>query len=128
MSDSTDDDRRRYQRFLLERPAILEISDFRHRCVLWDISLRGALLRGPGAEHARPGLEARLLIELTPDGTRHIDMQGEIVHFEGDYIGLHCTALDVDSLAQLRRLVEINSGDPALLQRELAAMVAEYSN
>jgi hypothetical protein len=37
-------------------------------------------------------------------------------------VGLHCRHIDIESLAHLRRLIELNLGDPALLERELAAL------
>ena len=39
--------------------------------------------------------------------------------------GLHCLAIDIDSVTHLRRLVELNLGDPALLEREVSALVAD---
>jgi hypothetical protein len=37
---------------------------------------------------------------------------------------LLCESIDLDSITHLRRLVELNAGDPALLERELTALVA----
>ena len=58
-----------------------------------------------------------------PDAT--IRMQGTVAHTEGLYLGLSCRNLDIDSATHLRRLVELNLGDPALLEREVSALVAE---
>ena len=44
---------------------------------------------------------------------------------EGIYFGLICRNLDIDSATHLRRLVELNLGDPKLLERELSALVTE---
>jgi hypothetical protein len=52
-------------------------------------------------------------------------MQGVITHVEGLYIGLACRNIDLDSVTHLRRLVELNLGDVALLERELSALVAD---
>jgi hypothetical protein len=41
---------------------------------------------------------------------------------------LHCDNIDVDSVTHLRRLVALNSGDPKLLDRELAALLTEAGN
>jgi hypothetical protein len=39
-------------------------------------------------------------------------------------VGLRCDRLDVDSMSHLRRLVELNLGDPALLERDLQSLIA----
>ena len=41
---------------------------------------------------------------------------------DGELIGFVCRHIDVDSISHLRRLVELNLGDEALLERELAAL------
>jgi hypothetical protein len=52
-------------------------------------------------------------------------MEGSIAHLEGTQVGLRCDSIDIDSLTHLRRLVELNVGDEAILQRELSALTAE---
>ena len=42
---------------------------------------------------------------------------------EGGKIGLQCESIDLDSITHLRRLVELNAGDPALLDRELSSLL-----
>ena len=49
-------------------------------------------------------------------------MDVEIAHRENDELGLNCKDIDVDSITHLRRLVELNLGDPELLERELSAL------
>ena len=46
-----------------------------------------------------------------------------VAHREGRRAGLACQSIDVDSVTHLRRLVELNAGDPDLLQRELSALL-----
>jgi len=36
---------------------------------------------------------------------------------------LRCDEIDLDSITALRRLIELNAADPALLERELGALV-----
>ena len=52
-------------------------------------------------------------------------MEARVVHVEGRYAGLRCLAIDLDSVTHLRRLVELNLGDPALLERELSALIGD---
>jgi len=52
-------------------------------------------------------------------------METEVAHVEGRHVGLRCTHIDLDSMTHLRQLVERNADDPALLERELALLVAQ---
>jgi hypothetical protein len=45
-----------------------------------------------------------------------------IAHHENEELGLHCKDIDIDSITHLRRLIELNLGNPALLERELSAL------
>ena len=50
-------------------------------------------------------------------------MLGTVVHIDSQHIGLRCDSIDLDSITHLRRLVELNSGDPSMLEREISALV-----
>jgi hypothetical protein len=43
----------------------------------------------------------------------------------GHRVGIHTLEIDLHSSEKLRRLVEVNLGDAALLERELAAMLTD---
>jgi len=90
---------------------------------LLDISLKGALVetRHPIA-NAFKGKVCRMTLLLSRDG-EHITMEGTVVHQEGQLIGIECQHIDLDSMTNLRRLVELNMGDENLLGRELADML-----
>lgn len=88
---------------------------------LHDLSLKGALLEMPEDWQGRIGDRYRLHLGLAPEVT--ITMQTTVVHLHGRQIGLHCDEIDLDSVTALRRLVELNSDDPELLERELSALV-----
>ena len=47
------------------------------------------------------------------------------MHVEGHHVGLRCESIDLDSITHLRRLVEMNSGDSTILDREFASLVRE---
>ena len=51
-----------------------------------------------------------------------IEMEAQVAHFEQGHMGLHCVTIDIDSVTHLRKLLELNLGDPALLERELMAL------
>lgn len=90
---------------------------------LLDISLKGALVK---TEHAltKPvtGKSCSLTLCLGRDG-ENITMTGKVVHQEGQLIGIECQHIDLDSMTSLRRLVELNTGDEKLLERELSEML-----
>ena len=86
-----------------------------------DISLTGALIETNGPWDGKPGEECQLSLTLAPDAT--IGMWAEIMHVDGHHVGLRCKSIDIDSITHLRRLVELNSGDPALLDREFSGLV-----
>jgi hypothetical protein len=54
-----------------------------------------------------------------------ISMSTTVTHVAGRRVGLRCDNIDLDSVTHLRRLVELNAGDPNLLDRELSALIHE---
>ena len=56
-----------------------------------------------------------------------IAMAGELAHVEGAHAGVLCRSIDIESITHLRRLIEVNLGDPAALERELKALIAAAS-
>ena len=122
MSPAGSDERRRFSRITFHRPAELEAGAERATCDLLDVSLKGALVETPGPFRGEVGQRCSLTIRLDA-AEAVIRMDGEIVHREGRQVGVRCTEIDLDSIAHLRRLVELNLGDEALLQRELSALI-----
>lgn len=117
-------DERRFTRLLFQTPARLTTQNLPpHLCELQDISLKGALVRMPAAWQGQPGDSCTLEIPLSP-GEAVIRMEGRIAHVEGKLTGVDCLRLDLDSATHLRRLVELNLGDPRLLEREFSALFA----
>lgn len=119
MTDSPSD-RRRFQRIEFDAATELVQCDRRWPVELHDLSLKGLLVRRPegwDADAEQP-FEAR--VRLADDA--EVRMEVAMTHEEGDLIGFVCQHIDLDSIAHLRRLVELNLGDDALLERELAAL------
>ncbi|KYC28936.1 Type IV pilus assembly PilZ [Sterolibacterium denitrificans] len=115
-------ERRDFWRAPFHSPACLVDADGVARAGrLHDLSLKGALLEMPDDWHGQPGERHRLQLELAPEVT--IAMQTTVMHRHGCQVGLRCDEIDLDSVTALRRLVELNADDPALLERELAALV-----
>jgi hypothetical protein len=116
------DDRRRFSRIAFHRPAELQAGAGRAPCELLDVSLKGALVEAPPGFGGEVGQPCTLVIRLDA-GDATIQMIGEIVRCDANQVGVRCKEIDLDSIAHLRRLVELNIGDDALLHRELSALV-----
>lgn len=89
---------------------------------LLDISLKGALVAQPDGVSLHQGEPVSLYLLLSDDETE-IRMDGHVVHQEQGHVGIVCDHIDVDSASHLRRIVELNTGSEALLEREFDAMV-----
>jgi len=91
--------------------------------MLDDISLKGALLEVPPGWKGRVGDAYHLKLRLGGNVNDTIIMWGRLTHLDGNKVGLLCESIDLDSITHLRRLVELNAGDPALLEREMSALL-----
>jgi len=111
---------RRFSRVPLDVEVTLNDGQQSLQSQLLDISLHGALIKAPAAFEARPNARYRLAVHL--EGGPDICMDVEVAHREDDALGLECRDIDVESISHLRRLVELNLGDPELLERELSAL------
>lgn len=110
---------RHFSRVPFDAEVVLHLYDRTISVKLIDIALKGALVQ-TDIQHALVLQEkCRLVFPLT-DGGDSIVMSGEIVHLENQHVGIKCLEIDVASLTQLRRLIELNTGDAELMNRELA--------
>ena len=119
---SPSDNRRKYTRIAFLSPANLVLSNQSLAASLIDISLKGALIKLSAATELNPGAVGSLQVTLGDSGD---EINGEITvaHSQADKVGLHWKNLDLDSVTHLHRLIEVNLGDHALLERELSALV-----
>jgi hypothetical protein len=86
---------------------------------LLDLALKGALVQTHVPEDIQLQAPCRLLLPLSNDGET-IEMAGTVAHLEDCNIGLRCEHIDLTSLTLLRRLLELNTGDTDLMDRELS--------
>lgn len=120
MEDSTD--RRRFWRAAFQSAVqLVDVGGGIVSAELLDISLKGALVSVPPQWPGRLGDAYRLDLRLADDA--EIAMSTVVAHVEGGNVGLRCENIDLDSVTHLRRLVELNAGDAALLERELAVLL-----
>ena len=117
-------ERRRYTRISLHVQAEFQNSGRCWPCQAIDISLNGALVSRPRGWAGELGQRCTLLFRLD-EGTS-IQMAAILRHQDDATLGWQCTGIDLDSVAELRRLIELNLGEPSLLRRDLAAMMREH--
>lgn len=120
------DERRLHTRIAFHTPAQLVFPERTLDVAVLDISLKGALIRLPVKSGIESGATCMLHVHLN-ETEQHdrISMEGRVAHVEDRHAGLGCLSIDLDSVTHLRRLVELNLGNPELLERELSALIAE---
>jgi hypothetical protein len=124
MAHSGADERRRFSRIPFDAVAHIncDSGDLYLNCRVIDVSLKGVLLEKPGQWQGN--LDDRCRVDLLLEqGQIRIEMQATVSHIDDHSLGFACHEIDLDSIAHLKRLVELNLGDDALLHRELAALI-----
>ncbi|GAB6042722.1 PilZ domain-containing protein [Endothiovibrio diazotrophicus] len=117
----SDHERRHFHRILFDAEATLGTPERRWTTRLIDISLKGVLLIEPEEFVMEGPLTLSLPLGDDPEG---IHMELEVAHRERGQIGATWKDIDVDSFSHLRRLIELNTGDPDLVDRELSELTA----
>jgi hypothetical protein len=125
MTEETNGNRRQYSRIAFHAAGTLICSGASIAVTILDLSLKGALVSLPPNTPMQPSAACSLQVQLNEIETNDlISMEGRIAHAEGGNVGVLCTSIDIDSVTHLRRLVELNLGEPELLERELSALIA----
>lgn len=110
-------ERRRFTRVAFDGSVTLTQNDRTWPCQLIDISLKGALLEQlappPLADHE----PMTLTLQLSDSSS--IVMTVALAHRLHENVGLNCQQIDVESIGHLRKLIELNTGDPLAAEREL---------
>ena len=88
---------------------------------LHDISLKGALVESTSALSLVEGDKAELVLYLSNEVM--IRMPSTLRSVRGLSYGFEITQLDLDSIAHLRRLIELNLGSDELIHRNLEALI-----
>lgn len=125
-------ERRHFQRLHFDAPAQLVCAGQALSAQVLDLSLQGALVRCAPAVQLPREAHCQLIVPLG-DGC-HIAMAVEVAHrssapTEADesapqdvLLSLRCRSIDLDSITHLRRLLELQLGDAALLERDLGQL------
>lgn len=121
MSDQARAEHRRFHR--VAHDAFVSIADggLHHTGRIEDLSLKGCLVRLDAAWAVTP--ERTYCLDVCLTEAVHIRAEVLLVHQEGPLAGFRCVGIDAESIGELRRLVELNLGDSALLERDLRALL-----
>jgi len=121
MTEQTNE-KRNFHRIFYNADVTLTTESDSLDCKLVDISLKGCLLK---FETPWVGdLEAIYTLNLQLSDELTINMQVSAAHVIGNEAGFKCEHIDIESISQLRRLVELNLGDSTILERDLLALTA----
>lgn len=116
------EDKRRFSRIPFDATVLLSKDGQEWRTGMLDISLNGLLVKAPPGWDAVTGQHFSAEILFSEAGPV-IAAEVTVAHQQEGRVGLQVRNIDVDSVAHLRRLVELNLGDEALLNRELELLL-----
>jgi c-di-GMP-binding flagellar brake protein YcgR len=112
---------RHFARIPFKADVLLHLHDRTLTVQLIDIALKGALVQTETAQTLALHEKCRLELPLAEDGDGVV-MSGQVVHLDQQHIGMECQDIDLTSLTRLRRLIELNTGDTELMDRELSTL------
>lgn len=114
-------DKRHFHRVAYDTRVTLSAGDSLWSGRVQDISLKGCLVKLDRYWPVEAERSYHLSIHLSP--VLVIEMDAVLAHQEGVLVGFRCKRIDLDSITELRRLVELNLGDASLLDRDLHALI-----
>ncbi len=120
MNPIDNNDNRHFHRILYAAQATLNCEEKTWNCEITDLSLKGCLLQFEYPWQEDPEKLYTLILQLSEQV--QIKMELRATHVVGNRVGFKCEHIDIDSISELRRLVELNLGSSALLERDLLAL------
>ncbi len=120
MNISTQSERRIYNRIPFTAEILMQCGHEEWSCNLLDISLKGMLVEPPENIEIDMNNPCGMALFLGEDISIHARVN--IVRSSKGNWGLKWLQIDVASLQHLRRLIELNTNDQAMLTRELSEL------
>lgn len=117
---TTNAERRRHARIPFDTHGTLYGSQGEVSVRIMDISFRGVLVQTPSGWAGPDDADYRIDLPLSEQAL--ISMEARLARRDGNQAAFRCTHIDIDSMAHLRRLLELNMGDEMLLRRELVEL------
>jgi len=121
MKNSSIQNLRQFARIPFNAEVQLQIQGRSIKVHLVDIALKGALVQCDINLEFSLNEKCQLVLPLADDGDGVV-MAGKIAHLDAQLVGIECLDIDVTSLTRLRRLLELNTGDSNLIDRELSLL------
>ncbi|MBI5937100.1 MAG: PilZ domain-containing protein [Betaproteobacteria bacterium] len=121
MSDGRQSNHRHFHRIAHDARVTITSGDRIWSGTVQDISLKGCLVLLARDWEVEAGRTYRLTIHLSP--VLNIEMDVVLAHQSGTHVGFRCIRIDLDSITELRRLVELNLGDATLLDRDIQSLI-----
>ncbi|RON21325.1 PilZ domain-containing protein [Pseudomonas brassicacearum] len=114
-------DRRRFKRIAFDAKTELSQGEYIWPVKLIDLSLKGLLVEKPEPWLGNREHHFCVDIRLTPEVAIKMDVL--LTHDDHGQLGFVCKHISLESIERLRRLIELNLGDPQVLERELGALI-----
>lgn len=114
-------ERRRFKRIAFDAQTELRQGTHRWPVKLVDLSLKGLLIEKPEPWLGDSTCPFNVDVKLSPE--HDVVMEVELAHDDQGQLGFKCTHIGLESATHLRRLIELNLGDPEELNRELGALL-----
>lgn len=111
---------RRFRRIPFEAGVTVDVGRNSWPGELIDVAIKGAMI---GTDTPLPlllGDNCSLCI-LLPGAPISLDFQAVLVHCEDSRYGFRFVSEDLENLTHLRKLIELNTGDPEATRNELSA-------
>jgi hypothetical protein len=114
-------ERRRFKRIAFDARTELSQGEFIWPVKLIDLSLKGLLIERPEPWLGKAEKDFSVDIHLSDEVEIKMDVQ--LTHEDHGQLGFVCRHISLESIERLRRLIELNLGDPQELERELGALI-----
>lgn len=122
-NEAHNEERRNYHRVGFHANALLSYNDTNTVAEILDISLAGALLK----LESPPKDMDDVILEVKLSDEANFEMRGSLVPYDGDYVALHRDLSQLENDYHLRRLLELNLGDPTLMERDVKTLIENIS-
>lgn len=126
MNNNAQKERRQFSRVDFDATVLVHQDARQCKTQLVDISVNGVLIKTPTLYHIRTDMPCTLTV-LLADNTS-ITMQVALVHSSSEFLGFHCTSIDMDSISHLRRLIEYNLNDESAADRVLGELLKRHQS
>lgn len=110
-------EKRIFQRVLFSHDAKLICNGQSHTVQILDLSLHGFLCTQPNTTNIHLNDDATMIMTL--EQGRKITMESTVVHIDNSHLGVSCHHMDIDSISELKRLIQLNLANDELLNRDL---------